>query len=105
VTETRFTPGPWWFARGYPNAYDVGAGDEVICALPTRSADGLVTQAQIDARLIAAAPEMYAALEAVLQECCLVQRHWGENANGRAATEAETAAHAALARARGEVTP
>ena len=69
--------------------------------LPCES-DGATAEDEANARLIAAAPDLLAALEAVVNECVLMHKHWGENSNSKAANEAETAAHAAIAKARGQ---
>ena len=55
-----------------------------------------------NARLIAAAPDLLAALEAIFAECVLVHRFGGESYNQPAATAAEEAARAAIALAKGE---
>lgn len=86
-TEPKWTKGPWrlapydsrliWDARG-------------LCVADLTSPDRLGYSAEADARLIAAAPDLYEALEAFLQL---------DDANHQAAIDK---ARAALARARGE---
>lgn len=89
--EARFTPGPW----------RVGRPGNIACPCCVLDADGrrvaLVSRGQqgrsANANLIAAAPDMYAALEAFAQDTIL---------RGKDHAAAVVAAHAALRKARGE---
>lgn len=60
------TPGPWWRALGADGVYEVGAGDEVLARVQRREVSfGFKAGGsdEANARLIAAAPELLAALE------------------------------------------
>lgn len=109
-TETRkaqHTPGPWTtFPQHFstvpdgedPDTY-VGANGKAVCTVSTWGADyANDTEAQANARLIAAAPEMLEALRALFDHCAMVHKHWGENSNQREADEAISAARALLQR-------
>lgn len=95
--ETKWTPGPW-------SAWDRGIGWEVLAggAEPPsgrRVNDGFRdTFLEADARLIAAAPELYAALEAYELEF----RAFTAPGNNVILQELGIATKAALAKARGE---
>jgi len=72
---------------------DFDGEGSIICALrdqPTQEAD---------ARLIAAAPDMLAALKELFRECAMVHKYWGENCNQSAADAAVTKANAAIFKA------
>ena len=108
MTEAEFTPGPW-------SAYI----DEGACIIQSDSSGFAVAdankgsahplsdewdkewvaeldaQAEANAHLIAAAPDLYAALEAIIS--------WDHQLDGPYAWEALEQAKAALAKARGEV--
>jgi hypothetical protein len=103
--ETKWTKGPWktafgacygtkgetlteWFVRR-------PSDDVAICA-EVRNPD-TAEPSEANAALIAAAPDLYAALARLLATSALMEP--------REYTEAASAARAALARARGEVTP
>jgi hypothetical protein len=58
-------------------------------------------QATANARLIAAAPELLAALEGLFEHCAMVHKHWGDACNRLEADAAERAARAAVAKVRG----
>ena len=79
-TQSKHTPGPWFATKGR----DVMAGDRVICTAYVPNDSGDRDEAQANARLIAAAPALLAALEqaisvveteyaddsAIVQQCC-----------------------------------
>lgn len=54
------------------------------------------------ARLIAAAPDLLASLEALFEHCAMVHKHWGDGSNQKEADAAIKAGRAALQKARGE---
>lgn len=68
TNETRFTPGPWDYCKPhkrwlvYPESARDGGIDYYIAE--AINVDGRFAEAKANAHLIAAAPEMYAALEA-----------------------------------------
>lgn len=96
MAETKFTPGPWyaempmsrWRVRTVNgNAYIMEGG-------------GLYTHADVrreaDAHLIAAAPDLYAALDGMVSACEALYK------SGRLDASAWLTAREALAKARGE---
>lgn len=95
---TDWTPGPWRMEWQTPNMGNENAtialvGDyRVTASTPDYEVHG---PDKVDARLIAAAPELYEALEAIVG-ALLDQDHVG------ALQIARTAGRAALAKARGE---
>lgn len=91
MSETRFTPGPWRKATGI--TYCAVRSDEGVIA-DMRLVDGYYNT--FDASLIAAAPELYEALEFAAKT---LERTANDNLDGR---NAATQARAALAKARGE---
>jgi len=54
---------------------------------------------EANAALIAAAPDLLAALEALFEHCAMVHKHWGDGCNRDQAAAAEKAARAAIAKA------
>lgn len=92
MSDTKFTPGPWC-ARFKRARYEItGTGGELMIQL-----HGAQNNAEQNANLIAAAPDLYAALEAMLQQFDADECH-----NSAADIEAILMAKAALAKARGE---
>lgn len=64
MTETKFTPGPWFISRKFvvgPRDQEDGQSYGMIVGV----ADVYGENRSADANLIAAAPELYAALEAI----------------------------------------
>ena len=64
---TQHTPGPWRIVGGT----EVRAGVGIICETAQYRAPALSDQAAADARLIAAAPDMLAALQHVLERATM----------------------------------
>lgn len=62
MSDTKFTPGPW-HAKGYPTISATGGG--LIAKVLPRYMDAAERKA--NANLIAAAPQLYAALEVMLE--------------------------------------
>lgn len=52
-----------------------------------------------NARLIAAAPELLAALQSLFDHCAMVHKHWGEGCNQKQADAAIAAGRAAIIKA------
>ena len=64
----------------------------------------LTPEAETDtARLLAAAPDMLAALVALFENCAIGRKHWGDGSNQNEATAAINAGFAAIAKATGGV--
>jgi len=89
---SKYTPGPWkahptGLARSGLPEYQIHWSDIGECVAE-------VVHGDADARLIAAAPELYAALEAIIA--------WEQSEDGPFAWEVLDQAKAALAKARGE---
>lgn len=114
MSEAKFTPGPWQYLAGplrdrFPvRIHEIvtsGAGT-VIVKWP--GFDGLeLSKREIAAnvRLIAQAPELYAALEElILRGQNIGQSKFPSRAHYDAYVDADQAARAALAKARGEST-
>ncbi len=69
-TQNKFTPGPWKVRMGINEAF-IDA-PHIICLAVVNSLDETrkeVANCKANARLIAAAPELLAALDAVIQTC------------------------------------
>ena len=113
MSETKFTPGPWVFENKTPEELPhIMAGEWPVCTAEYHSYSdfsGVQINNEADANLIAAAPDLYAALEKALP--VLVQ-HLEEPWRGvmpfepeaskmRADLEQVAAVRAALAKARG----
>lgn len=101
--RTNHTPGPWTAVKfTVPDAYsfwDVVKADNHshgICSIIMND-DG-----EANARLIAAAPKMLAALQALYQHCSMIHRQWGENCNREQANLAIDAGLAAIQEATGD---
>lgn len=100
MTETKFTPGPWSLARG--EVHHVGRLVITAKGMPPNSPLAFVggadwdDAAQNDAALIAAAPDLYAALARIVESV----------ARGASGDVCQTSdfddARAALSKARGE---
>jgi hypothetical protein len=97
MPKTKFTQGRWWVTKpGYvASDYD---NDRFHGVAVTLSPDGSV-ESEADAHLIAAAPDLYAALEKIVGTLIF------EDDEGLVTySEQVIAARAAMAKARGEVT-
>jgi hypothetical protein len=95
--ETKWTPGPWAIERGGD------AGPDAIHSIGPCRANGYMNASwlsvsETDAHLIAAAPDLYAALEGILS-AMLLSSNFIYDTLTRNASEA---GYAALAKARGE---
>lgn len=90
--KAKHTPGPWTTGRAI-NTVDIGKFS-FICPFGANSADQ-VAEIKANARLISAAPDLLAALEAIVK---MISPYSGQ---GRMDTEI-SAAHAAIAKAKGE---
>lgn len=94
MNEPKFTKGPWSISR-YASTHVV-ANERGICSAGNYSSnmsEGVLTENEANAQLIAAAPKLYEALEAMLEHA-----EWS-TPQGKAAFDN---ARAVLAEARGE---
>jgi len=79
------TPGPWTGHKFYGQQQNSVLADcGLRIAMLQRSAASARSvecraEGEANARLIAAAPDLLDALEAILRECCLVHRHWAKD--------------------------
>ena len=96
MTRTH-TPGPWRIGDAGNTIFGPPNGRPS----PQRIADLACTDHKANGRLIAAAPEMLEALRAILRECAITHKHWGEGSNLKEANAAVDSARAAIARAEG----
>ena len=99
MSAPKFTPGPWRVVKppvGY-NAHRVAHGDAAAgCDIPY-SLGGIPVFLEADAHLTAAAPDLYAALEAMFASGTTEECHAGPCVH-----PACVLTRAALAKARGE---
>jgi hypothetical protein len=100
------TPGPWTYSRHYgsePKGHIFMERAVGACVIELHGAAAM-PQDVLDAhgRVMAAAPALLAALEALFEHCAMVHKHWGDGANTAEADAAMRAGRAALALARGE---
>lgn len=100
MTETKFTPGPWH--RSESDKWDIESPDvadgSVICVVtdPDGDTSALDAECEANAHLIAAAPDLYVALDAIVTAIKEQDIRFGP-----LTWDAEQA----LAKARGEVLP
>jgi hypothetical protein len=105
-TKTGHTPGPWHVEvckAGQSIITGLKYEDSIIQPLNVLAERHAAGEKSANAALIAAAPELLAALEAILKECCLMHRYGGSADNTKEANEAEAAGRAAIAKAKGEL--
>jgi hypothetical protein len=105
--ENKWTPGPWTTEADPDNeSLLVNSMRGIVCGISLWEDDGPEAQARkkADARLIATAPEMADALQALVDECAeyvLLNNLHGSDGSP-ATTHSMRRARAALAKARGE---
>ena len=92
MNEKRFTPGPWEYHSGVGPTFVIEAATAGQFARVSRWTQGNRAEAEANARLIAAAPDLYEALQAFIDA--------GDGHDDF--TDEWPAARAALAKARGE---
>jgi hypothetical protein len=64
------TPGPWTLHGWADNDYEINAALDTVCNVPGFDDDTVdADRAEANARLIAAAPELLAALREIADEC------------------------------------
>lgn len=101
ITTRGHTPGPWKYEKPFGVNIPVREGEAGGQIIRTwlQAHEG---EAEANARLIAAAPDLLAALESLFENCSMIHSQWGEGGNAREADQAITNAKAAIAKARGE---
>lgn len=97
MSAPKWTPGPWSFANGtLLRVSDTKAPQVVVCGVHRIGSQGGPARGDplANGRLIAAAPELYGALEACIREFGALAHIYSDETCQRA--------YAALAKARGE---
>ena len=94
------TPGPWGCHSTSNHAHDYRITHANGTSIPVVSEANDHSEQRATAHLIAASPDLLAALEALFEHCAMVHKHWGEDSNSKQADAAQKAARAAIAKAR-----
>lgn len=94
TTQATHTPGPW-------TAHKAGIYDATgLCVAKRHPQAG--PEWIINAPVLAAAPDLLAALEALFDNCAMIHSRWGDEYNQKEANAAIAAARAAIAKAKGD---
>ena len=107
MSDTKFTPGPWAVNESATDegAWEIGFGEwqgDSYADLQIATAWGFYSQAEANARLIAAAPELLECAELLESLCVWLLNACGPDAaEGREATFRLAKARAAIAKALG----
>ena len=96
MTEQKHTPGPWTVGPDCHDGIRIETADGT-CSLGTIWGEGR----EANARLIAEAPMMKAALAGLFEHCVMIHKHWGDGDNTKEANKAIEKAKAALAKVEG----
>ncbi len=94
---TTHTPGPWKSLKLDGFTYinpQRESGEYALIAKIVGGKEG-------NARLIASAPDLLAALESLFEHCSMVHNQWGDGSNQQQADAAIAAGRAAIAKATG----
>ena len=108
TNETKHTPGPWVVAEGDSNGQAVVRNADIeIATCWHHCVDGIEREMRANARLIAAAPELLAALDDLAEMCQQSRKYIVLSDDGgmdayNSTAEAILAARAAIAKAKGE---
>ncbi|QEL18751.1 hypothetical protein PX52LOC_05788 [Limnoglobus roseus] len=95
MTKATHTPGPWRVDSGMGSlSYVRAKSGELVASCTWMHSDGKPIEAQANARLIAAAPDLLDALEAMWDSACT-------NASSTPSKAAFIKAHAAINKAKG----
>lgn len=97
---TQHTPGPWE-ARHWGAADHEMEDGETAFIVTAAESSGLLSRSNADARLIAAAPDLLAALKALLPVAEAFERQASKGAGGRRGGAVFAAVRAAIAKAEG----
>ncbi len=105
------TPGPWT-VQSLETAHNdycdwptfaVRSAKTNVCLATVGKVDHYESERnEANARLIAAAPDMLEALQALFENCAMTHKHWGEGSNSKEADAAIANARAAIAAALGK---
>lgn len=103
TTTQAHTPTPWIDddTRTFSMKRVIRANGVVIATLPIVKAGMTADELEANARLLVAAPELFAALQALFEHCVMTHKHWGEGDNMKQADAAQAAAHLAMSKVRG----
>lgn len=92
------TPGPWQVMCLH-GALKSEASAYAVCGHHRLS----LTRRAANARLIACAPDLLAAIKGLFEHCVMAHKHWGEGSNQKEADAAIAAGLAAIANAEGRM--
>ena len=101
MSETKFTPGPWQRNGTYIQGPRMALHVATVRAPAIGSAPKTKAEADANGDLIAAAPEMYEALRAIIEKSDDFLSTMGPNWEGDPLSDACTAAKSVLAKAEG----
>ena len=106
MKKTSYTPGPWNYEEWENGQWEVEPpidqqGKNDPCG-GYKIANCPGPQAEANARLIAAAPEMLEALQNLYLHCAMIHTKWGEGSNQKEASAAMNAGRRAIKKALGE---
>ena len=101
----KHTPGPWKVEE-YQNYFEIwpdrkSGAVQIIAATHHWECEAWKNDDRANARLIAAAPELYDAIKRLFKHCAMVHTHWGDSSNKLEADAAISAALTAIAKAEG----
>lgn len=98
----QYTPGPWYPTKSYDGDLAVNNHLEFASKYPVAVVYGPLDEKAANARLIAAAPDMLAALEEIAAGCITRPPGHCDYAENRTKAQIESIARAAITKARGE---
>jgi len=103
---TQHTPGPWKVKQSQGATLRLFGGPHIqagrrTIAWPDFPSVSENDTSEANARLIAAAPDLLAALKALFQHCAMVHNKWGDNDNQREADASIAYARLAITKAEG----
>lgn len=103
--RAKHTEGPWSVWKVNDNEWCICGPEE--CGRHSHFASVRVgymwhEEEQANAKLIAAAPDMLEALQALYEHCAMVHKEWGEGCNQKQADAAIVAGRAAIEKATGK---
>jgi len=106
MNEQKHTPGPWSATKQSKTSYRIDTAGEQFPEWKGLAhvfiAVGTEDESKANASLIAAAPDMLAALRALYEHCAMIHKSWGDGDNSKQANAAKKAGLAAIAQAEGK---